>query len=309
MRSIRRGIARAFVLFLIAGVAGLPGCTSKGRRHLSRAHELIEKHDLKGAQAQLRQAIEDAPALAGAHKSLARVDERLGDYGEAASEYQTAAKLSKDGRKLRIKARYCRRLAQIARKADKSLGRIEAGEAEQGMKGLRTALFATTDKTTRNRVLADINRAIPVLVRRGDMQAQQRQYVRAVKTYERAIRCYMLCAEAGSRNALDPTVDQVVRSAAAAARNVGAPDLAFGLLNDVLSLEPNNKSANLELAQLYLRHHPPDYKTAADLMERAGAPQPEVLKLRAEAKRYRSSAGKRRESGAADRAALAPRWR
>ena len=50
---------------------------------------------------------------------------------------------------------------------------------------------------------------------------------------------------------------------------------------------PYNKTANIELAQVYIRRNPPDYSTAADLMERAGAPDAEVAKLRAEAKKHR----------------------
>jgi tetratricopeptide (TPR) repeat protein len=287
MRLIRRGIPRALILFLMAAAAVLPGCMSKGKKHLYRAEDLFEKHDFRSAQAELRRAIKDDPALVDAHKSLAHVDELLGDDKEAASEYQIAAKLDPADRKLLAKARYYRSLEQLARQADKALGEIESGQAEQGMRRLRTALLATTNKTTRDHVLGDIRPAIQMLVRQGDQQAQERKYIQAVKTYEQAVRGYMLCAEASPKQALDPKVDRVVHAAAEAARDVGAPDLAFGLLNDVLSLDPDNKSANLELAQLYLHHHPPDYQTAADLMERANAPEQEVMKLRAEAKQHR----------------------
>jgi hypothetical protein len=72
-----------------------------------------------------------------------------------------------------------------------------------------------------------------------------------------------------------------------AAKEGNTPDLMFRLLNDIIAFDPDNKSANIELAQVYLRRKPPDYDTAADLMERAGAPDNEVKKLRAEAKHHR----------------------
>jgi len=55
----------------------------------------------------------------------------------------------------------------------------------------------------------------------------------------------------------------------------------------VLTVDPDNKTANMELAQVYLRRTPPDYDTAADLEERGGAPDADVKKLRDEAKRHR----------------------
>ena len=58
----------------------------------------------------------------------------------------------------------------------------------------------------------------------------------------------------------------------------------------MLTFDPDNKTANMELAQVYLRRDPPDYATAADFKERAGAPDAEVKKLRAEAKKHHKKA-------------------
>ena len=110
-----------------------------------------------------------------------------------------------------------------------------------------------------------------------------------MKTYDQAVRGYMLLALATKQEKLDPAVDAVMHNAGLAAEKGGAEasQLISTLLNDVLTFDPDNKTANIELAQLSLHGNPPDYSTAADLMERAGAPDAEVNKLRAEAKKHR----------------------
>ncbi len=102
-----------------------------------------------------------------------------------------------------------------------------------------------------------------------------------MKTYDQAIRSFMLllAAERTASRKLDPgAVDAVMHSAGQAAIKGGpqASQMLSTLLNDVLTFDPDNKTANVELAQLSLHETPPDYSTAADLMERGGAPDAEV---------------------------------
>ncbi len=115
-----------------------------------------------------------------------------------------------------------------------------------------------------------------------------RKYDDAMKTYDQAVRGYMLLALATKQTTLDPAVDAVMHNAGQVAEKGGpqASQMLSTLLNDVLTFDPDNKTANMELAQLSLHENPPDYSTAADLMERAGAPDAEVSKLRAEAKKH-----------------------
>ena len=118
----------------------------------------------------------------------------------------------------------------------------------------------------------------------GDDLIAQKKYDEALKAYDSSIRAYMLIAQAGGKSSLDPASDKILHSANDAAKASGNPDAAFRLLNDVLTIDPDDKTANLELAQVYLSRQPPDYDTAADLMERGGAPDAEVAKLRKKAK-------------------------
>ncbi len=71
-----------------------------------------------------------------------------------------------------------------------------------------------------------------------------------------------------------------------AAKAAGTPDATFKLFNDVIADYPDDKTANLELAQVYLSENPPNYDNAADLEERGGAPDDQVRKLRDMAKKH-----------------------
>jgi tetratricopeptide (TPR) repeat protein len=285
---MRRGIPRVLALALLGALMlAAAGCQSSAKKHLYAAEDLFEKRDLKGAQAELREAVKEDPNLADAHKSLAHVDEYLGDTDEAGKEFMAASALDPTDQKIMAKARYYRYLQQLSQQADKALDAVKAGDTEQGMKDLKAALQDTKSKASRDHVSNDIKQAIPILVQKGDQLAAQKKYVDAEKAYEDAIHGYVYVAQAENKQSLDPAADQVMHKANEAAKEGHAPDMMFRLLNDIIAFDPDNKSANIELAQVYLRRSPPDYGTAADLMERAGAPDNEVKKLRAEAKRNR----------------------
>jgi hypothetical protein len=88
--------------------------------------------------------------------------------------------------------------------------------------------------------------------------------------------------------ALGPEATPLLHKINDAAKAAGTPDATFKLLNDVIAVYPDDKVVNMEFAQVYLRKSPPDYDTAADLEERAGAPDDEVRKLRDQAKKHRT---------------------
>ncbi|MBV8134404.1 MAG: hypothetical protein JO121_02015 [Deltaproteobacteria bacterium] len=284
---MRRAIARALIIPILFTMPLLGGCQSESKKHLYKAEDLFEKRDLEGAQKELQLAIQADPNNVDAHKSLAHIDEFLGDQDGAAKEYEAASALDPSDQKILQKARMYRAIQEMVDNANRAVDQIKSGDAEGGMRALKDALMASKSKYLRDKTISYIKQAIPILVQQAEHQVKDKKYQDAVKTYDEAIRGFMLIAEASQSHTMDPGADAVLHSANEAAKDGGTPDATFKLLNDVLTVDPDNKTANLELAQVYLRRTPPDYDTAADLEERAGAPDADVKKLRAEAKRHR----------------------
>jgi hypothetical protein len=129
--------------------------------------------------------------------------------------------------------------------------------------------------------------AIPIIEKQGDQQMADKKYADAINTYEQGVRAAMLLAKARRMETLGPEADPLMQKINQAAKAAGTPDATFKLFNDVIGIYPDDKTANIELAQVYLRKTPPDYDTAADLEERGGAPDDEVRKLRDQAKKHR----------------------
>jgi tetratricopeptide (TPR) repeat protein len=284
---MRRAIAHALIIPILFAIPLLGGCQSESKKHLYKAEDLFEKRDLEGAQKELQLAIQADPNNVDAHKSLAHIDEFLGDQDGAAKEYEAASALDPSDQKIMQKARMYRAIQEMVNNANKAVDQVKSGDAEGGMRALKDALMASKSKYLRDKTIGYIKQAIPIIVQQADQQVKDKKYPDAIKSYEEAIRGYMLMAEASQTHSLDPGADAVLHSANEAAKDGGMPDATFKLLNDVLTVDPDNKSANLELAQVYLRRTPPDYDTAADLEERAGAPDADVKKLRDEAKHHR----------------------
>jgi tetratricopeptide (TPR) repeat protein len=287
-----RRFPRRLVLTALAIMLTTAGCQSSAKKHLYTAEDLFEKRDLKGAQAELREAVKEDPNLTDAHNSLARVDEYLGDTDEAGKEFMIASQQDPTNQKTMAKARYYRYLSQLSKQADSALDTVKSGDVVQGMTDLKGALQesgkANLSKAIIDHMIDDLRQAVAAVVQQADQQAAQQKYDDAVKTYDQAVRGYMLLALATKQTTLDPGVDSVMHNAGQAAQKGGeqAQTMLSTLLNDVLTFDPDDKTANMELAQLSLHQSPPDYSTAADLEERAGAPDAEVKKLRAEAKRH-----------------------
>ena len=287
-----RGIPRPLALTALAIVLTAAGCQSSAKKHLYKAEDLFEKRDLKGAQAELRESVKEDPNLTDAHNSLARVDEYLKDYDEAGKEFMIASQQDPTNQKTMAKARYYRYLTQLSKQADDALDTVKAGNVAEGMGALKGALQdagkANLSKTIIDHMIDDLRQAVASVVQQADQQAQQQKFDDAMKTYDQAIRGYMLLALATKQTTLDPAVDSVIHNAGQVAQKSGqqSSQMFSTLINDVLTFDPDNKTANMELAQLSLHQNPPDYSTAADLMERAGAPEAEVNKLRAAAKKH-----------------------
>jgi len=284
---MRRAIAHALIIPILLAIPLISGCQSESKKHLYKAEDLFEKRDVAGAQKELQLAIQADPNNVDAHKSLAHIDEFLGDQEGAAKEYEAASALDPSDQKIMQKARMYRAIQEMINNANKAVDQVKSGDAEGGMRALKDALVASKSKFLRDKTVGYINEAIPIIVQQADQQVKDKKYQDALKSYDEAIRGYMLLAQTSQDHKLDPAADAVLHSANEAAKSADTPDATFKLLNDVLTVDPDNKTANMELAQVYLRRTPPDYDTAADLEERGGAPDADVKKLRDEAKRHR----------------------
>ena len=284
---MRTAIARALVLPVLLAIPFVSGCQSEAKRHLYKAEDLFEKRDLDGAKKELELSIKADSTSLDAHKSLAHIDEALGDEEGAAREYAAASALDPTDQKLLDKTRLYKQLEAMANSSGKALDDIKAGKVEDGVRNLKDIMLTTKIPAARQKAVAALADAIPIIEKIGDQQVQDKKYADAINTYEQGIRAAMLLARAHKMEALGPEADPMMHKINDAAKAAGTPDAAFKLFNDVIAIYPDDKTANIEFAQVYLRKTPPDYDTAADLEERGGAPDDEVHKLRDQAKKHR----------------------
>ncbi len=284
---MRTAIVRALVLPILLAIPFVSGCQSEAKKHLYKAEDLFEKRDLEGAKKELEMSIRADPTSLDAHKSLAHIDEALGDDEGAAREYEAASALDSTDQKLLDKARLYKQLENMANSSGKSLDDIKAGKVADGVRNLKDIIFTTRIPAARQKAVHALGDAIPIIEKIGDQQVQDKKYADAINTYDQGVRAAMLLARAHKLEALGPEADPMMHKINQAAKAAGTPDANFKLFNDVIGDYPDDKVANLELAQIYLSKTPPDYDTAADLEERGGAPDDEVRKLRDLAKKHR----------------------
>ncbi|MDB5107325.1 MAG: hypothetical protein JWM69_266 [Candidatus Binatus sp.] len=287
---MRTAIARALILPILLAIPLIAGCQSESKRHLYKAEDLFEKRDLDGAKRELELSIKADPNNLDAHKSLAHIDEALGDQEAAAREYSAASTLDPTDQKLLDKTRLYKQLQDLANSSGKALDDIKAGKIEDGVRSLKDILIQTKFKAARDKALNALSDALPEIEKQGDALMQQKKYAEATNTYEQGVRAAMLLAKARNQPDLGPNGNSLLHKVNEAAKAAGTPDadqVAFKLLNDLIGVYPDDKTANLELAVVYLRKSPPDYDTAADLEERGGAPDDQVRKLRDQAKKHR----------------------
>ena len=284
---MRTVIVRALVLPVLLAIPFVSGCQSEAKKHLYKAEDLFEKRDLDGAKKELELSIKADPTNLDAHKSLAHIDEALGDDEAAGREYEAASALDSTDQKLLDKARLYKKLTDLANSSGKALDDIKASKVTDGVATLKNIMLTTRISAAREKAVNALMNAIPIIEKIGDQQVQEKKYADAVNTYEQGIRAAMLMARAHKMEALGPDADPMMHKINQAANAAGTPDATFKLFNDVIGDYPDDKTANLELAQVYLSKTPPDYDTAADLEERGGAPDDAVRKLRDQAKKHR----------------------
>jgi len=284
---MRTAIARALILPVLLAIPFASGCQSESKKHLYAAEDLFEKRDLDGAKKELELSIQADPNNLDAHKSLANIDEALGDEDGAAKEYMAASALDPTDEKLLDKARLYKQLEDLANSSGQALDDIKAGKVADGVAQLKDIIVTTKIPSAREKAVNALSDALPIIQKVGDQQMADKKYPDAIATYEQGIRAAMLLSRVHKSDTLIPDADPMMQKIGDAAKAAGTPDATFKLFNDVIGDYPDDKVANLELAQVYLSKDPPDYDTAADLEERGGAPDDQVRKLRDMAKKHR----------------------
>ncbi len=284
---MRTAIARALILPVLLALPLVSGCQSEAKKHLYKAEDLFEKRDLDGAKKELELSIKADPNDLDAHKSLANIDEALGDQEGAAKEYMAASALDPTDQKLLDKARLYKQLEDMANSSGQALDKIKAGNVTEGVAQLKDIIVTTRIPAAREKAVNALSDSIPIIQKVGDQQLADKKYADAITTYEQGIRAAMLLARAHKSDTLGPEADPMMHSINDAAKAAGTPDANFKLFNNVIGDYPDDKVANMELAGIYLSKTPPDYDTAADLEERGGAPDDQVRKLRDMAKKHR----------------------
>jgi tetratricopeptide (TPR) repeat protein len=284
---MRTAIARVLILPVLLAIPLVSGCQSESKKHLYKAEDLFEKRDLDGAKKELELSIKADPNNLDAHKSLAHIDQALGDEEGAAREYMAASALDPTDQKLLDQARLYKQLQDMANSSGQALDKIKAGQVTEGVSQLKDIITTSRIATAQQKAVSALSDAIPIIEKVGDQQVADKKYTDAINTYEQGIRAAMLLARAHKMDTLGTDADPMMHKMTEAAKLAGTPDATFKLFNDVIGVYPDDKTANLELAAVYLSKTPPDYDTAADLEERGGAPDDQVRKLRDQAKKHR----------------------
>jgi len=284
---MRTSIARALILPVLLAIPLVSGCQSESKKHLYKAEDLFEKRDLDGAKKELELSIKADPNNLDAHKSLAHIDQALGDEEGAAKEYMDASALDPTDQKLLDQARLYKQLQDMANSSGQALDKIKAGQVEDGVAQLKVIITTSRIASAQQKAVGALSDAIPIIEKVGDQQVADKKYTDAINTYEQGVRAAMLLARAHKMDTLGTDADPMMHKMTEAAKLAGTPDATFKLFNDVIGVYPDDKVANMELAAVYLSRTPPDYDTAADLEERGGAPDDQVRKLRDQAKKHK----------------------
>ncbi len=249
---MRTVIARALILPVLLAIPLVSGCQSEAKKHLYKAEDLFEKRDLDGAKRELEISIKDDPTSLDAHKSLATVDHLLGDEEGAGKEFQKASELDPTDQKLLEKARLYKQLEDLANSSGQALDKIKAGKVEEGVAQLKDIMVTSKIASAQEKAVSALSDAIPIIEKLGDQQMADKKYTDAVNTYEQGIRAAMLLSRAHKMETLVPEADPMMHKITEAAKAAGNSDATFKLFNDVIGAYPDDKTANMELAAVYL---------------------------------------------------------
>ena len=192
---MRTAIARALILPVLLALPLVSGCQSEAKKHLYKAEDLFEKRDLDGAKKELELSIKADPNDLDAHKSLANIDEALGDQEGAAKEYMAASALDPTDQKLLDKARLYKQLEDMANSSGQALDKIKAGNVTEGVAQLKDIIVTTRIPAAREKAVNALSDSIPIIQKVGDQQLADKKYADAITTYEQGIRAAMLLAQ------------------------------------------------------------------------------------------------------------------
>ena len=167
---MRTAIARALILPVLLAIPFVSGCQSESKKHLYKAEDLFEKRDLDGAKKELELSIKADPNDLDAHKSLANIDEALGDQEGAAKEYMAASTLDPTDQKLLDKARLYKQLEDMANSSGQALDKIKAGQVTEGVAQLKDIIVSTKIPAARQKAVAALADSIPIIEKVGDQQ-------------------------------------------------------------------------------------------------------------------------------------------
>jgi tetratricopeptide (TPR) repeat protein len=290
---MRSTFAVCLLLLVIALSLAIGGCMSKAKRHLYKAEDMFENHDLEGAKKELQEAVKLNANLLDAQKSLAHIAEALGDHELAAQAYGAVSRLDPTDVESRAKARAHKQMRELEKSVDKAVEDVKAGQVDDGINTLREVVDQNKSQWARDKAIAALLRSTVSIAEQGYALTrfapalrepyQQKRYQDAIYLYTQGLKAYLLIAEASRSQRLDPGADWFMRSINEAARDSNNPESSLRILSDVVAADPENKVANTELAHACIAKKPPDYGTAADLLERAGAPSAQIYALRAKA--------------------------
>ena len=220
---MRNAIARALIPIVLLAVPLVSGCQSEAKKHLYAAEDLFEKRDLDGAKKELEESIKDDPSLLDAHKSLAHIDEALGDQEGAAKEYMAASALDPTDQKLLDQARLYKQLEDLENSSGKALDDIKAGNVTQGEATLKDILMTAKIPAARQKAVAALSDSIPIIEKIGDQQMADKKYPDALATYEQGIRAAMLLSRVHKSDTLEPDADPMMQKISDAAKAAGTP--------------------------------------------------------------------------------------
>jgi len=208
---MRTAVARALILPVLLAIPLVSGCQSEAKKHLYKAEDLFEKRDLDGAKKELEISIKLDDTSLDAHNSLAHIDEAPGDQEGAAREYEKASELDPADQKLLEKARLYKQLEDLANSSGKALDDIKAGKVEQGVGTLKDIMVTSKIPAAREKALAALADAIPIIEKVGDQQVADKKYPDAINTYEQGIRAAMLLARAHKQDTLGTDADPMMQ--------------------------------------------------------------------------------------------------
>ncbi len=121
----------------------------------------------------------------------------------------------------------------------------------EGVAQLKDIMVTTRIPAARQKAVAALSDAIPIIEKLGDQQMTDKKYTDAINTYEQGIRAAMLLARAHGSDTLGPEANPMMRGRRNQRRREGCGHARCDLQavrRHVIGVYPDDKVANIELA-------------------------------------------------------------